>query len=205
MTAYSKRFNWYFPLFAVLFAAFSVQPLLNGLRYGIKEDAKQSPSVVNVRWREYAVLSVLVLSLCFELYSNVQQTRRDITASAPHERYAAAMEWIQQNVHAGEVIFNSDWDDFPPMFYYNSSNAYVSGLDPTYLLDADAERARLYERITLGDERKLAPLIRESFGASYIFVKKQERPTNFYLNIEESGDFEEVYSDSYCTIFRIKT
>ena len=32
----------------------------------------------------------------------------------------------------GEMIFNTDWDDFPMLFFYDdTSNLYASGLDPT--------------------------------------------------------------------------
>ena len=57
---------------------------------------------------------------------------------------------MRANVPAGERIFNTDWDDFPRLFYYDPTHAYISGLDPTYLLDKNADLSKLYERITTG-------------------------------------------------------
>ena len=60
---------------------------------------------------------------------------RDIASSEPHDTYRAGAEWMRANVPAGQIVFNTDWDDFPRLFYYDPTHNYVSGLDPTYLYD----------------------------------------------------------------------
>jgi hypothetical protein len=99
------------------------------------------------------------------------------------------------------VVFNTDWDDFPMLFYYNPDNAYAAGLDPTYLYDADQELWNHYERVTLGKEKDPAPIIRERFGAEYVFTDNLHTP---FLDVaNRSGDFEIVYKDQDTTVLRI--
>jgi hypothetical protein len=100
------------------------------------------------------------------------------------------------------MIFSTDWDDFPMLFYYNPQNTYIVGLDPTYLYDRDPELWKLYANITLGDEENPAPLIRERFGAEYVFTD-DEHP-DFLQVAEDSGDFEKVYEDRFTTVLRVR-
>ena len=88
------------------------------------------------------------------------------------------------------------------LFYYNPSHVYVSGLDPTYLFDKDPALSRLYERITLGKEEDPGPLIRDRFGARYVFTDNSHE--DFSDNAKSSGWFEIVYEDKECTILHIR-
>ena len=87
------------------------------------------------------------------------------------------MQWVRANVPAGDIVFNTDWDDFPRMFYFDPTHRYVSGLDPTYLYDRNADLSRLYDRITLGKEKDPGPLIRDRFGARYVFTDNTDDHT----------------------------
>ncbi len=155
-----------------------------------------------VFWRRSfmkAAAVVLVLMLVVVIHFNVRETRKSIEGDAPPDRYEASMAWIRENVPAGETVFNTDWDDFPKMFYYDTKHAYVSGLDPTYLLDMDGKLKRepplseLYKRITLGQEDDPGPLIREKFGARYVFSDNEEIHDNFYTKAMSSGWFDQVH------------
>jgi hypothetical protein len=103
---------------------------------------------------------------------------------------------------AGQVIFNTDWDDFPRLFYYDPGHAYVSGLDPTYLYDKDPQLSKLYVRITTGEEEDPGPLIRDRFGARFVFTDNSHG--DFFDNARASGWFDVIYEDHDCTIFQIR-
>jgi hypothetical protein len=109
------------------------------------------------------------------------------------------MTWLRENVPAGERVFNTDWDDFPKMFYYDTRHAYVSGLDPTYLLNMDRKLGRepslseLYKKITLGQEDDPGPLIRDKFGARYVFSDQDDIHDNFYAKAMGSGWFDQIH------------
>ncbi|HEX7999855.1 MAG TPA: hypothetical protein VF528_15820 [Pyrinomonadaceae bacterium] len=276
-----RRFVEYWPPFAVLFAAFSLQPLLEGLRttaaaslpsnvmdellpfldrheppeverrqrlrhwleseialigfslgvvlYFIALQFYENPNFITRfnrvlvevvagaaliaiglavyfiyrRWdRACAAAAVAVLSTI--LFFNVYETSKSIAQDHGPEHYSNGMEWIKANVPPGELIFNTDWDDFPKMFYLDTTHAYTSGLDPTYLLDRNRELSELYVNITLGKEKDPGPLIRERFGARYVFSDNEEVHDNFYATAMDSGWFDKVYEDVECTVLRIR-
>lgn len=201
-----KRFAEYWPPFAVLFLAFTVQSQLIRMRAGIHRPPAIDTLAGSWRggrlWRVTAVV-VVTLALGVEVFLNVRETTKDIVATAPPDDYRAAMEWINANVPSGQMIFNINWDNFPKMFYYNTNHSYASGLDPTYLLDQHPDLGRLYDRIRFGEEDDPAPIIRDRFGATYVFISDGDIGNEFYKDALNSGRFEEVYRDDHCSILKI--
>jgi len=219
MNARWKRIAEYWPPFAVLFAAFSLQPWLAGFRSyltrlpaDVLEELKpflDRETVVlpekESGWRDWlrnfaVVVVALVLSLC--LFFNLRSEMKEIRESEPHDYYQAGAAWLQANVPPGQIIFNTDWDDFPRLFYYDSSHYYVSGLDPSYLYDKNPSLSELYDRITLGKEEDPGPLIRDRFGARYVFSDNTHH--DFFEQARLSGWFDIVYEDEQCTIMHIR-
>ncbi|MFN2479988.1 MAG: hypothetical protein ABR554_00710 [Pyrinomonadaceae bacterium] len=148
--------------------------------------------------RRAALTALFMLLTTSALFTVWIEGRTEIRDSTPPEEYRAGMEWIRANVPAGEIVFNTDWDDFPKLFFYDPTHRYVSGLDPTYLYDANHELSKLYEEITLGKVKDPAPLIRERFGARYVFTDNERVHDDFYDAAMDSGWFEEVFSDEKC-------
>jgi hypothetical protein len=150
-------------------------------------------------------LAVVVLSfVTVTLFINVQETAKSISDDHGQHYYGKGMQWVRENVPEGEMVFNTDWDDFPKMFFYDTKHSYASGLDPTYLLDKNPELSKLYEQITLGKEKDPGPIIRERFGARYVFTDNEDIHNDFYYNALQSGWFDKVYEDEECTVLRIR-
>ena len=217
MTARWRRIAEYWPPFAVLFAAFTLQPWLNGLRsyprrlppdilaelepfldHGTQPEKERAARELLWNLAALAVAAVL----CVFLFFNLRATKHEIAQSEPHDQYRAGAAWLRSNVPAGQIVFNTDWDDFPRLFYYDSSHYYVSGLDPNYLYDKDPDLSRLYESITLGKEDDPGPLIRDRFGARYVFSDNEHH--DFFEAARASGWFDIVYEDTQCTIMYIR-
>jgi hypothetical protein len=218
----SRRFVEYWPPFAILFAAFTLQTIFEGARRRVvghlPEDLmdelqpfldrdEPAETVAQRRVREYrqtgaAVFIALLLGVV--LVVNVRETAKTLGDEAGPDRYRGGMQWIQTNVPAGEMVFNTDWDDFPKMFFYDTSHTYASGLDPTYLLDKNPELSKLYEEVTLGKIKDAAPIIRDRFGARYVFSDTEDVHNDFYFNAKESGWFDIVYEDDECTVLQIR-
>jgi hypothetical protein len=220
MTARWKRIAEYWPPFAIMFSAFAVQPWLEGTRSAFttlptdvmeelqpfldREANVEAPTPAEEARNLVRTIGIsfvaVVLSLA--LFANLHATIIDIGDSQPHEHYQKGIEWMRANVRSPQTIFNTDWDDFPRLFYYDSDHNYVSGLDPIYLYDRDPNLSRLYERITLGNEEDPGPLIRDRFGARYVFTDNGH--DKFYDAAIVSGWFDIVYEDHDCTILKIR-
>jgi len=209
-----RRIAEYWPPFAILFAAFSLQPWLHGARSGLS----RLPSNVveellpffdhqRTDTRELLHLigaSVAAVLLALVLFWNLKVTRVDIAGSEKAGFYKKGMQWIKTHVPKDEIIFNTDWDDFPRMFYFDPTHRYVTGLDPTYLYDKNPELSKLYERITLGKEKDPGPLIRDRFSSRYVFTDNTDDHTRFFSNATSSGWFDIVYEDAECTVLHIR-
>jgi hypothetical protein len=226
-----RRFAEYFPPFAVLFAAFAADPLIRRARefYTSREPLVESPEVEgesrtpeparveNARAWEMIFVATAFVLLAAPMVWYARVTAQDIAGMGGPDLYKGGMEWLSKNAEPGELIVNTDWDDFPKLFFYNPKLAYVSGLDPTYLLDKDRRLAELHGRITIGRELKeeevanLGPLIRDNFCvgegdkrrcARYVFTDHEHE--DFFNHALDSGWFEEVYTDGDCSILRVR-
>jgi hypothetical protein len=220
MTARWKRFAEYFPPFAILFVAFTLENFWRGravftrLPEFVMEDlqpfldrhetAATAKEIKSEETWKYLKVGFVAFALLLALGANVYRTSRDIHDSDPRDYYAKGAAWMRANIPPGEMVFNTDWDDFPRLFYYDPTHVYTSGLDPTYLLDKNADLSRLYDRITTGEEEDPGPLIRDRFGTRWIFSDNTKDHDSFYDNALRSGWFDKVYEDGDCSVLHIR-
>jgi len=220
MTTLWKRFAEYFPPFAILFAAFTLEQFWRGravfthLPRDVLEDLqpyldRQEPTAAAKEQRQQAAWRMVKVSLVgvvlfTALLANVYRTARDISESEPRDYYANGAAWMRANIPAGQIVFNTDWDDFPRLFFYDPTHVYVSGLDPTYLWDKNPQLSKLYVKITTGDEEDPGPLIRDRFGALWVFSDNTKDHDAFYDNALRSGWFDRVYEDHDCSVLHLR-
>ena len=127
----------------------------------------------------------------------VKGLSQELQQNDPPERFAAAMNWAAANIpefdERGERvrIFNTDWDDFPKMFFHDTKHAYIAGLDPNYLFSRNQDLWKFYEEITTGKTENPAPIIVEKFGARYIFTDRNHHDLMNKLNAKDS--VEKIY------------
>lgn len=219
-----RRFSEYWPPFAVLFAAFALEPLIAAARArylapgAAAEDAEQpagdadsAAAVETARAWEFVLVGSAVVLLLAPMFWYMRVTAKDIAGMAGPGQYRGGMEWITKNVPPGEPVFNSDWDDFPKLFFYDPTRPFIAGLDPTYLLDRDPELMRHYARIGRGEEEDPGPIIREKFcvgeGAARRctrYVITDHEHGDFFDNALDSGWFEVAYEDDDCSVLRLR-
>ena len=109
--------------------------------------------------------------------------------------------WLATHTPEGERVFHTDWDDFTWLFFHNSHNTYITGLDPTYMQMYDPELYDVWVDISRGDLDKPSQAILESFGASYVITDLAHK--DFLNQAEMDSHMEEVYRDEYAVIFQI--
>jgi hypothetical protein len=227
----SKRFAEYFPPFAVLFAAFSLQAFRIPHTLQLPEDFKREiePYLDAGKKTEtqelYHALKLVGVSalgflLTFYFIFNIkgvhafgidQEGLADTIASNDTDsRYRRAMAWAtgvdangKENIPAGERIFNCNWDDFPKLFFLNTKHSYVYGLDPNYLYSENPDLYNLLQEITNGKTEDAAPVIRERFGANYVFADAKENE-DMFAKLLQSGWVEMAYEDDEARILKIR-
>lgn len=190
----ARRFIEYFPPFALIFAAFAWTPILSSL-------TSDSLTVQPVVPRTYLAAALLTVAVMLGVGRSVPAAREAISKSKPYDLYAGASIWLHQNTPAGSRVFQTDWDDFPRLFFYNTHNTYLAGLDPTYLQLYDPAVYDTWVDITKGDTENPSQLIAETFDAQYIHTDLNH--TGFLHVAEQDPGLQEVYRDGQAVIFEV--
>jgi hypothetical protein len=227
----SKRFAEYFPPFAILFAAFAWTSFTEPKAIELPEDFQREidpyldAPVRTERegWihaaRQAAPWVVGIALAIFWLYNLIGLHKfgfdepgmiDNITSNEPADKYHRAMEWATaldetgaENIPKGALIFNCTWDDFPKLFFYDTKHTYVYGLDPNYLYTQNPELYKSLKDITEGKVDDPGPIIREKFGAKYIFADAAEN-TDMIAKALDSGWVETIYEDNEARLFHIR-
>jgi hypothetical protein len=196
----ARRFVEYFPPVALIFAAFAWAPLLES-----KPDPAQATSIPRPQFmsllQSYLPATVLLLAVVLGIVGSISPARAAVDASKPYGLYANASLWLEKNTPAGSQVFQTDWDDFPRLFYYNTHNTYLIGLDPTYLQLYDADLYDLWVDITQGSVENPSQIIATTFDSQYIHT---DPPHGDFLQVaaEDPGS-KEVYRDDQAVIFEV--
>ena len=101
----------------------------------------------------------------------------------------------------GALGFQTDWDDFTRLFYYNTHNTYLVGLDPTYLERADPQLWTDWVAITQGDITSPGAAIRTEFGAAYVVSDTQHAA--FAAQAEADPGLRLVYRDGDSLVWEV--
>ena len=149
-------------------------------------------------------LVLFVASLTFVFFQDIREVKTIMRNSFAFDKFAAPSQWLKQNTPQGAIVFHSDWDEFPLLFYHNDHNYYIVGLDPTFMYQYDSDLHRRYVDITTGKQsEQLAETIGTVFGAGYVFVDTQSNKS-FDRNLAQSGDFTVVFENSEARVYQIR-
>jgi hypothetical protein len=197
----SRRFIEYFPPFALIFAAFAAAPLIEQLKAFSKA---QGAALGTLRRRllAQAAPAGLVILLAIGLVLTLPRAQGSLRTSKPYQTYARASAWLAANTQPGERVFQTDWDDFPRLFFYNSDNTYLIGLDPTYMQLYDAGLYDQWVDITQGEVERPSQEIRTTFGSGYVITDL--RHSAFIRAAGKDPGLQQVYRDAYAIIYRVK-
>ncbi len=188
----ARRFVEYFPPFALIFAAFAWAPLF-------KPEVDSVPSTSSPP-KFFAPL-MLSLAVAVSITVSIPQARAALAGSKPYTLYADASAWLESNTPAGSRVFQTDWDDFPRLFFYNTHNTYLIGLDPTYMQLYDQDLYDLWTRITQGHVDAPSQTIADTFGSRYIHTDLKH--DGFLRVAAADPGLQEVYRDDEAVIFEV--
>ncbi len=128
---------------------------------------------------------------------------KDNLSQGLHYNYLKnASDFLLKNSNQGDLVFNSDWDIFPELFYYNSQNYYIVGLDATFMYLYDKELYQKWWDITMGKRSDEAYLIiKNDFKAKYVLATPAHKKMIEMLN--NNFRFLKVYGDDDAIIYKV--
>ena len=192
----SRRFIEYYPAFALLFAAaaWGRHPL--DVAHWLPARLRGGAGLL----RRVALGGVIAFGL-FLAATTVLATAQDARAARDPARFAGASAWLVAHTPTGAPIFQTDWDDFTRLFYYNTHNTYLVGLDPTYLERADPQLWADWVAITQGNWSAPSAAIQSEFGAAYVVSDTQHAA--FAAQAEADPGLQLVYRDDHSLIWEV--
>ena len=187
----SRRFVEYFPPAAILFLAFALRGWVERLDWS---EVTRSPA------RLSSILGASLV-LAWSCQVTIAAVRTEIANAPATEVYRGGAEWLAAHTPANTMVFHTDWDDFPMLFFFNTHNTYVVGLDPDFLRLKDERRFRMWEAITRGEVPGFEDSILDDFGCEYVFTDNEHH--EFIAQAQRSPRMERVYTDLRVTIYRV--
>ena len=148
------------------------------------------------------LLTAVPLFALFPLFVSIRDARELIDNSKPAGRYADAALWLQSNSTSGAKIFQTDWDDFTRLFFYNSDAVYTAGLDPTFMQLEDPELFDEWVAITRGKGENPSVAIRSRFAAHYVFSDTKHEA--FLERAAADPGLVELYRSDDAVVFAVK-
>jgi len=155
----------------------------------------------NSRPRKAAFLLVWCVVLAvFGAYSFRKISIRVAQKAVFNQPLEDAAIWMSRNVPPGEIVFHSLWSDTPYLIYFNPRDYYLVVLDPVYMRYYSPQLQRLYQDMSMGTVDNMAGVIKETFGARYVFTMKM---VGFYARAREDARFRLIYENSEVSVFEI--
>jgi hypothetical protein len=103
------------------------------------------------------------------------------------DRAAATAKWLEANSKPGDLVFNVRWEYFAELFYWNTKNHYIGGMDPVFQYTYDPALYRAGLDVGAAPDSLLCPAgvcpepsaadrhrtLKEKFQARFVFLLKQ--------------------------------
>ena len=191
----SRRWIEAEPVFATLFCAFAWSRAMPE-RVTEPLRAHLTPT------RSAAIAVVLAVALFPLLVSSVDRAQDDARGTRDYTRYRDGAAWLRTNTPTGSRVFATDWDDFPELFYWNTHNVYLIGLDPTYMYLHDAQMYLRWRAITRGQVEQPGAIIRDAYDSGYVFSDLDHEA--FMRQAAADPDLQQVYRDRSTIIYAVR-
>ncbi len=202
LTLKSRRYVEYYIPLAVLWSAVSISDALRGVQ--LYRAVHQFRDWF-FRRRIGQVIGVLIavyiaLGVGFVVGRDFRNERNDLRAGFVANKFQPVSEWLVANTPVGSRIVHSDWDEFPVLFYHNTHNTYIIGLDPTFLYAANQNTYWTWANITLGKfQGDLVTAVRDTLQGRYVFVASGHEVMD--RQFRNNKNFEILYQDDEATVY----
>ena len=222
----ASRRSWQIFLFALLCALFAVKsrryvelaaPMLilsassfwrDMFAHGMLHTWWRRARLLFQRGADQLTIAALALLVTCIFLPNIGFAAQIITAhnelsrGVPLMRYARAGAWLHDNTPAGSIVFHSDWDDWPMLFYFNDHNYYLVGLDPTFMYNYSPTLYKRWATLTRdGTDPDPIGFILDTLHAQYVLIGKDH--DKLQKTIGENLYSRLVYEDDDVWIYRI--
>lgn len=202
LTVKSQRNVEYFIPLALLFSAYTVSPVLTLDNIG-KYKKKIPILIPKYEMISYILIVLFVLYLPIILCANFKGLKENLAKNYNFKELSGISYYLAAHTNEGDIIFHDKWDDWPVLFYHNSHNRYIVGLDPTFMYFKDESLYLAWKDISLNNTKDyICREVKDKFTANYIFVKMDNQELKDNLDLDD--DCRLTYEDKDGWIYKIK-
>jgi len=200
-TLKSRRNVEYFIPFTVIFSAFAISNFLEGM--DIKKELLKLKDLFLKKKLLFIALTVYFIGIIsFISIRDVKAVRRDFEKGFAFGLREGVSQWLKNNTPPRSIVFHNHWDEFPILFYYNSHNYYLVGLDPTFMYEYNKDLYwEWYNIVTGKDKEDLYLKVKNDFGASYVLWTKER--TSAEDNFAKDERFKLLYEDKEARVYEV--
>lgn len=204
-TIKSRRNIEYLAPFAVIFSALTLSQALtiSEIRHDFKEFKNIIKKVfLNDLYTKILFTVFLTVIVVLVFYRMPYQAKRSLDNGFNFNYLKSASEYLSNYSQPGDIVLHSDWDEFPILFYYNSKNYYIVGLDPTFMYLYNQDLYAKWVDITRGKRYKdLYNIVKDDFKAKYILATVDHQ--DMIRSLDNNFYFAKVYSDNEAIIYKV--
>ncbi|MEA2097813.1 MAG: hypothetical protein U9P70_01930, partial [Patescibacteria group bacterium] len=178
------RYIDYWVPFCVIFIAFYSEFLYNNFVRGKEKDIKEKIKLldrfsIKQLKESFIFFTIMIVMVSFSRNAGfvLGRMEKDNSSNGIQE----VSQWLKENTPKESVVFNVNWGNFSKLFFYNTHNYYITGLDPKFIYKLSPEKYWLYSHIGEGivcDKEEcngekgysIYNIIKKEFKASYIFI-----------------------------------
>lgn len=204
LTLWHRRFVEYWIPFTVLASAMTVNSYLEKL------EGVQIKSIWKFWQVKIGTFLLIVLIVGVTGY-NINKVHQSLTNGDSATVYQSSAEWMKKNSEPGDIVLNTQWDQFPQLFYYDDINYYIVGLDPTFMYIHDSVKYWNWRKIADDKESQWDSVeqvhsLAKSLQASFVFIDRDRNPNldNYLRNNDlDQKYFSLGYEEDRFSIYRI--
>jgi hypothetical protein len=196
LTLKSQRYVEYFIPLAVGFSALSLNVIFDSTKKRLSQ--LLSPGLV-------LILPLLVLFAISPLIYRDLKAIKDTYQQKGFgfNQFTLSSQWLADHSSPGDIVFQTDWDQFPLLFYHNDKNYYLVGLDPTFMYVYDPDIFQRWLDLVLDQGNlDLYQNIKTVFGAKYVFIDLKKNQA-FDRNLAGNFYFKKIYQDQEAKIYQV--
>ena len=200
LTLKSQRNIEYFIPLVLLFSSFTISDFLEFKKINLISQIVKLYFKYQTITLLFIILSVLYLPII--IGANFNGLKENLRKNYNFNQFTGIVAWLKENSQEGDIVFHDNWDDWPVLFYHNSYNRYIIGLDPTFMYLKNERQYWSWKNITTGlTSKNICAIIKDEFAAHYVFVKiGNEKLKN---NLDQDNLCQLVYYDKDGFIYKI--
>lgn len=199
-----RRFIEYYVPFAVLASAVAIGPYLANIKLiQIKE------AFYNF-WQFRVAILIVIFGVAISFGYNTFNVATIMKAGTSQYHYKEAAQTIEAISQDGDMVLNTQWDQFPQLWYWNSKNYYMAGMDPTFMYIKEPDKYWKWRIIADDDPTswenvdEIYRYIKDDLQSRYIFIETERNPNIIVFLDQNPQIFELIYNTQDILVYKVK-